>query len=206
MSCFDRLNKCLKKRKLPTSRASITTITAFHLQRGGETSLGGARRRAVEKKTHQLKLWEKSKHEIVKINRGFPSKLTPQTSFADPRSAKKGPHGPDRLSRWPPGRPQGRQMHLSGPPLGTPGGPTGPNFKKNDIFWKIAETTIIIRSGALREKQATLQNRGFRVLDPPWSAPEAEPVPPGPPPSSPKVTLEVSGSHKILPGAPKSPP
>ena len=72
-------------------------------------------------------------------------------------------------------------MHLSGPPLGTPGGPTGPNVKKNDFFLKIAETTIIIRSGALREKQATLQNRGFGVLDPPWSAPEAEPVPPGPP-------------------------
>ena len=101
---------------------------------------------------------------------------------------------------------KGAKCTSRGPPPSPSGNPTGPKFKNNDILLKIAETTIIIRSGALREKQATLQNRGFLVLDPPWSAPEAEPVPPGPPPSSPKVTLEVSGSHKILPGAPKTPP
>ena len=62
----------------------------------------------------------KAKNENLKIRQLFPSKIEPRRTFADPGPPKKGPLGPDSLSRGPPWKFLRGQTHVSGPSLAPP--------------------------------------------------------------------------------------
>ena len=91
---------------------------------------------------------KKSQNKNVKISPGFPSKIEPWQSLADPGTPKRGSYGPEQVHRRPSGRPLGRRPAVLGPSLTLSETSLGPSRTETMIFCQIAEMPIYVRSRA----------------------------------------------------------